>query len=192
MTLANDAAGRAEAQAIAARFLPRGAPAPWLQAALGLAGDDGVTLREPGLASRCAYAMDPSFFVVPATVFSALPLPNRRSGDLEDIFRLDDGERLVRRCVGSGPQAVALRARFASRCARSLIADLLQRPLGDDESMALRELSDPFVLREAATVLVSRGRWHELLKRGQEVICKLFPCDTGPITQVRKTIRDLL
>ena len=29
--------------------------------------------------------------------------------------------------------------------------------------MALRELSDPFVLREAATVLVSRGRWHELL-----------------------------
>ena len=66
LTLANDAAGRAEAQAIAARFLPTGAPAPWLQAALGVAGDDGVTLREPGLASRCAYAMDPAFFVAPA------------------------------------------------------------------------------------------------------------------------------
>jgi hypothetical protein len=40
---------------------------------------------------------------------------------------------------------------------------LLLGPLEEEETMALRELSDPFVLREAATVLVSRGRWHELL-----------------------------
>lgn len=163
LALANTAEGRRDAQAIAARFLAMGAPAPWLQAALGLAGPDGVALRDPGLASRCAFAMDPTFFAAPAPVFAALPLPNQRRGDLEDLHRLDDGARLVRRCSGTSPRAVSLRMRFASRCARVLLQALEQGPLGDDPALALRELADPFVLAEAARFLVPTGRWRELL-----------------------------
>jgi len=58
---------------------------------------------------------------------------------------------------------VSLRVRFASRCARSLIAALQKNPLDDDSALALRELADPFVLTEAARVLVPAGRWRELL-----------------------------
>ncbi|MFT4515712.1 MAG: hypothetical protein ACI89X_002170 [Planctomycetota bacterium] len=163
LTLSNDAAGRGQAQSIAAQFLPMGAPAPWLQAALGLAGVDDVALRDPGLSSRCAYAMDPTFFVTPAAVYASLPLPMQKRGDLEDLFRLDDGPALVRRCVGPSPQAVALRARFPSRCARSLVTQLADAPLADEAAMALRELCDPFVLREIASLVVPAGRWHELL-----------------------------
>jgi hypothetical protein len=163
ITLSNDAAGRAKAQSIAARFLPMGAPAPWLQAALGLAGEDEVALCDPSLASRSAYAMDPTFFATPAAVYASLPLPMQKRGDLEDLFRLDDGPVLARRCVGISPQAVALRARFPSRCARSLVGQLADAPLEDDAAMALRELADPFVLREIASVVVAPGRWRELL-----------------------------
>lgn len=163
LTLSNDAAGRAQAQSIAARFLPMGAPAPWLQAALGLAGVDEVALRDPSLASRCAYAMDPTFFATPAAIYASLPLPMQQRGDLEDLFLLDDGPVLLRRCVGTNPQAVALRARFPSRCARSLVAQLAQGPLEPDAAMALRELADPFVLREIASLVVPLGRWRELL-----------------------------
>ncbi|MGK0154202.1 MAG: hypothetical protein ACI9SE_001153 [Neolewinella sp.] len=163
LTISNDAAGRAQAQSIAARFVPMGAPAPWLQAALGLAGVDGVALRDPSLASRCAYAMDPTFFITPAAVYASLPLPMQERGDLEDLFLLDDGPILVRRCVGTSPQAVALRARFPSRCARSLVAQLAQGPLEHDAATALRELADPFVLREIASVVAPLGRWGELL-----------------------------
>jgi hypothetical protein len=163
ITLSNDAAGRAKAQSIAARFLPMGAPAPWLQAALGLAGEDEVALCDPSLASRCAYAMDPTFFATPAAVYASLPLPMQKRGDLEDLFRLEDGPALARRCVGVSPQAVALRARFPSRCARSLVGQMADAPLEDDAAMALRELVDPFVLREIASVVVAPGRWRELL-----------------------------
>ncbi len=163
LALANTAEGRRDAQAIAARFLPMGAPAPWLQAALGLAGPDGIALRDASLASRCAFAMDPTFFQSPAPVFATLPLPNQMRGDLEDLYRLGDGERLVRRCSGAGPRAISVRVRFASRCARSLIAALEQNSLDDDPALALRELADPFVLAEAARVLVPAGRWRELL-----------------------------
>ena len=168
LTLSNDPAGRAQAQSIAARFLPTGAPAAWLQAALGLAGADDIALRNPSLASRCAYAMDPTFFETPAAVYESLPLPMQQRGDLEDLFRLEEGPGLVRRCSGSNPQAVALRARFPSRCARSLVAELSNGPLeessfGDDAVLALRELADPFVLREIASVVVPLGRLGELL-----------------------------
>jgi hypothetical protein len=163
LTLPNDAAGRAEALAIAANFLPVGAPAPWLQAALGLAGEDGVAMQNPSIASRCAYAMDPTFFASPAQVFASLPRPNQARGDLEDLFVLETGERLVRLCSGASPQAVALRARFASRCARSLVAQLAKAPLEVDAALALRDLADPFVLREIAAVVVPAGRWRELL-----------------------------
>lgn len=163
LALANTAAGRRDAQAIAARFLPMGAPAPWLQAALGLAGPDGIALRDAPLASRCAFAIDPTFFQSPAPVFATLPLPNQKRGDLEDLHRLDDGEQLVQRCSGDGPKAVSVRVRFPSRCARSLVAALHKGTLADDPALALRELADPFVLAEAARVLVPAGRWRELL-----------------------------
>jgi hypothetical protein len=163
ITLSNDAAGRAKAQSIAARFLPMGAPAPWLQAALGLVGEDEVALCDPNLASRCAYAMDPTFFATPAAVYASLPLPMQKRGDLEDLFRLEDGSALARRCIGRSPQAVALRARFPSRCARSLIGQMADAPLAEDAAMALRELADPFVLREIASVVFAPGRWHEIL-----------------------------
>lgn len=164
LTLSNDAAGRAQAQSIAARFLPMGAPAPWLQAALGLAGEDEVALRTPSLASRCAYAMDPTFFLRPAAIYASLPLPMQERGDLEDLFQLGEGAALRRRCVGDTPRAVALRARFPSRCARSLVAALTDGPLEDDAALALRELADPFVLREIANVVLPAGRWRELLQ----------------------------
>jgi hypothetical protein len=163
LALANTAEGRREAQAIAAPFLPMGAPAAWLQAALGLAGPDGVALRDPSSASRCAFGMDPTFFDAPAPVFATLPLPHQERGDLEDLWRLPSGERLVERCSGPEPQAVALRQRFQSRCARSLLESLRKATLSLAEGSALRELADPFVLYEAARVLVPRGRWRELL-----------------------------
>jgi len=163
LALANTPDGRRDAQAIAARFLAVGAPAPWLQAALGLAGPDGVALRDPGLASRCAFAMDPTFFVAPAPVYATLPLPNQERGDLEDLHRIGEGARLVQLCSGTSPRAVSLRLRFASRCARVLLQELAKGPLADDPALALRELSDSFVLAEAARVLVPAGRWRELL-----------------------------
>jgi len=163
LALPDTAEGRQDAQAIAAQFLPMGAPAPWLQAALGLAGPDGVVLRDSSLASRCAYGMDPTFFQASAPVFASLPRPNQPRGDLEGLWRLGDGERLVQRCSGNRPQAVALRMRFGSRCARSLMAALRNATLDPDVGLALRELADPFVLMEASRVLVPQGRWRELL-----------------------------
>ena len=40
---------------------------------------------------------------------------------------------------------------------------LVAGPLGTDLALALRELVDPFVLDEAARVLLPAGRWQELL-----------------------------
>lgn len=164
-TLANDAASRDQAQTIASRFLPMGAPSALLQAALGVSGggDGEVTLRAPGLASRCAYALDPTFFAACPPALFDLPRPNQARGDLEGVFRVEPNLRLVDRCLGNTPQAVALRARFPSRCARALCVALKQGPLVADQSLALRELSDPFVLAEAARVLLPANRLQELL-----------------------------
>jgi len=162
-TYADDEAGRAAVQAMALPFLPSGAPAAWLQAALGLEGRDGVSLREPSVASRCAHAIDPTFFTWAPPVFATLPPTLHERGELELLATLPPPERLAELCVGDEPYAVALRVRFASRCAQALLAQLDDGPLTAEAGLALRELADPFVLREAARVLVPAGRWRELL-----------------------------
>ena len=163
LVLDDGSEGRAEAARIAARFLPYGAPRAWLQAALGLAGEDGVTLRDPRLQSRCAHALDPTFFPTPPAVFGSLPAPTQPLGDLEDEHRVVPSERLARRCSGENPLAVGLRTRFSSACAQALVQALAARPLSPDEALALRELADPFVLDEAARALLPQDRWVELL-----------------------------
>ncbi|MCA8975283.1 MAG: hypothetical protein KDC98_11205, partial [Planctomycetes bacterium] len=96
-------------------------------------------------------------------VFADLPRPNRERGDLEDFSRLPGPERLVELAVGSDPLAIALRARFPSRCARALLAALVAGPLDRPRVEALRELADPFVLEAAGRALGGRGALVELL-----------------------------
>ena len=161
--LADTPADRGRAAELAARMLPVGAPSAWMAAALGLADASGVALREPALASRIAFAIDPTFFRSPPPVFASLPRPVQTRGDLEDLMRVEPGERLAVRCCGDTPLAAALRARFPSRCARALLGRLARGPLDTEQALALRSLADPFVLAEAARVLLPAGRWRELL-----------------------------
>ena len=161
--LGTDAAAHAAGQAVAATFLPVGAPTAMLQAALGLPAADGVSLRDPSAASLRAHAIDPTFFSQTPPVFANLPLPRQRMGELEDVAQLPAAARLREWCAADTPRAVALRARFGSRCARVLVQALGAAPLSAAESQALRELVDPFVLREAGCVLRRRGAVRELL-----------------------------
>jgi|GEM_PF-6991571 len=161
--LSDDAAGRREAAEIAARFLACGAPGPCLQAALGLVGEDGVTLRDPRLQSRCAHTLDPTFFPTTPAVFGSLPAPTQPFGDLEDECRVVVSARLARRCSGESPLSVGLRARFPSRCARALVQALASGPLPPEQALALRELADPFVIDEVARLVLASDRWSELL-----------------------------
>ncbi|MBL8753372.1 MAG: hypothetical protein JNK15_08735, partial [Planctomycetes bacterium] len=159
---AADAGGREVALQQAARFLHLGAPTPELQAARGLAATDGVTLAAPATAARTAFALAPTFFADVPAVCRDLPRPRLPAGDLEDLAALPAPQRLVELCREDTPLAVALRVRFASACAQALVSALAAGPLGDDGSRALRELADPFVLREAERVLAG-GRERELL-----------------------------
>jgi len=161
--LADDAPGRAAARQLGLRFLARGAPRPWLQAALGLSDEDGVALRDPRRQSRCAHALDPTFFDDLPAVFRTLPTPTVPLGDLEDEHAVTVSERLARRCSGESPLAVALRVRFPSRCARALVEALARASLAPDEALALRELCDPFVVDAIAAALLPVGRWQETL-----------------------------
>ncbi len=151
------------AQAIAVRFLPIGAPAAVLQAALGLPAEDGAPLVDAMLAIRRAFAIDPTFCAALPPVLAGLRLPVAARGDLEDLAVLPPRERLASLCVGGSPLAVALRARFASACARALVERIAARPLSAAEGEALRELADPFVLDEAARGLRARHAVAELL-----------------------------
>jgi hypothetical protein len=151
-------------QQTAANFLPIGAPTALLQAALGLADGTGVSLRNAETSSRCAQALDPTFFALPRPpLFDELPLPVDLTGALEDLASLPPAPRLVEWCVGDQPLAVALRARFASQCAQALAAELAKGPLALEAMRALREVADPFVLAEAGRMLVARGAVRELL-----------------------------
>ncbi len=161
--LPDDAAGRHDAQALAARFLHLGAPRAELQAALGLAAADGTTLRSPASAARAAHALDPTVFAAGIAVLGSLPVPKQSRGPLEDLARLPADERLAVVAAGDDPFAIALRVRHASACARALVAALARQPLPPAAAQALRELSDVFVLREAAAVLAPGGRLRELL-----------------------------
>ncbi|MCB9877205.1 MAG: hypothetical protein H6835_06330 [Planctomycetes bacterium] len=163
LALRDDDEGRAEAQALTAPFLPTGAPQPWLQAAMALPDLRGGRLADPGRAVRAACSLDPTFFDAAPAVFASLPRPRAERFALEDLWQIGAGRRLAERCAGEGPLAVALRARFASRCARALVGLLADGPLTPEQGLALRELADPFVLGEAARVVVPAGRALELL-----------------------------
>jgi hypothetical protein len=151
------------AQAIASRFLPVGAPAAWLQAALGLPAADGAPLVDASLAIRRAHAIDPTMFSALPPVLRSLPRPNASRGELEDLASLPTRERLVELCIGGTPLATALRARFGPACARALVEVLAARLLAPAEAEALRELADPFVLEQATQVLRARQAMAELL-----------------------------
>lgn len=158
------AAAQARAHSAALRYLPCGAPAAFLQAALGLPDEAGTRLMEPAAASLAAQAMDPTFFQEPwAAVFGCLPLPREATGALEDLADLPPPERLAGRCAGDSPLAKALRARFPSPCAHALVQSLAVGPLPAAGLQALRELADPFVLDAAARALAGRGAVRELL-----------------------------
>jgi hypothetical protein len=161
--LGGDPADAPRAQAIAARFLPLGAPSACLQAALGLPGADGAPLLDPALASRRAHAIDPTLWLDLPPVLQHLPRPVGTRGDLEDLARLPPRSRLAEACAGDKPTAVALRVRFGPACARALVEALAAQPLSPAANEALRELADPFVLAEAARVLRARGGLPELL-----------------------------
>ena len=161
--LGADAKSQAQAAGIAARFLPTGAPAAMLQAALGLPDAQGVLLRDLSAASLRAHAIDPTFLAAAPAVFAQLPRPRQARGDLEDLATLPAPDRLREWCTGDSPRAVALRARFGSRCARVLVEALAQQPLHGAMYEALRELADPFVLAAAGHALTRRSAVRELL-----------------------------
>lgn len=156
-----DAARAAQAIGIASPWLPLGAPRAELQAALGLPGGDGEPLADPASAALRAHAIDPTCRERLPAPFAKLPLVKQAVGDLEDLAELPAPERLAVIAVGRSPRAVALRARFGSAVARGLVALLAERPLQGDEFEALRELADPFVLRELLAVLAPRDRLAE-------------------------------
>ncbi|MBX3461667.1 MAG: HEAT repeat domain-containing protein [Planctomycetes bacterium] len=153
----------ARAQALAVRWLPAGAPAAALQAALGLPAAGDAPLVDPALACRRAHAIDPTFWLDLPPPLAGLPKPLAARGDLEDLARLPAPNRLAAACVGGSPTAVALRVRFATPCARALVEQLAAGPLSAAATEALRELADPFVLAEAARGLAARDGLLELL-----------------------------
>lgn len=160
--LAETAADRAAANALAARFLPIGAPRAELQAALGLVGEAGAPLVEPARAARRAAAIAPFPPGALPPVLRGLPRPAAARGPLEDLAALPPPARLAELAVGDGPLAIALRARFPSPCARALVAALAAAPLPPEAMSALRQLADPFVLAAAADAL-PRPRLRELI-----------------------------
>ena len=161
--LGDDAESRPRANAIAARFLPIGAPCACLQAALALPAADGLPLVDPALAARRAHAIDPTFWTVRPPVLTSIRRVSAVRGELEDLATLPPRARLAELCAGDEPFAVALRARFPSACARALVAALAERPLAPAATEALRQLADPFVLGEAARVLRRPDALVELL-----------------------------
>jgi hypothetical protein len=161
--LGDSEADRAVAQDLAARWLPQGAPAAALQAALGLAGAEREPLLAAAAASRRAHAIDPTLFAAPPPVLRSLPLPNQFAGELEDLATLPARPRLAELVQGDAPLAVALRTRFPSLAARALVEAAALGALPFAGQQALRELADPFVLRETAAAMAARGAARELL-----------------------------
>ena len=161
--LGDSEADRALAQDLAAKWLPQGAPAAALQAALGLAGAGREPLLTAAAASRRAHAIDPTLFVAPPPVLRSLPLPSQFAGELEDLATLPSRPRLAELVQGDAPLAVALRTRFPSAAARALVEAAALGALPFHGQQALRELADPFVLREVAAALLARGAARELL-----------------------------
>jgi hypothetical protein len=96
-------------------------------------------------------------------VLAWLPAAGDEVGALEDLAALPPPARLVEVAAGDDARAVGLRVRFPSACAAAFVAALVSGPLPPPALQALRQLADPFVLREAAAALAPAGRLRELL-----------------------------
>ena len=163
-TDSDDPAAVAAAAALAASFAHLGAPRATLQAALGLPDLRGQRLRSPGVAASVALAMEPGFAVTAPAVVQPLLGAALADAPLGHFAELPSGSRLASLASGNGPLAIALRARFSSRCAAALVEQWGRGPLPSEQRAALRELVDPFVLAAAGLVLDARGARSELLQ----------------------------
>ncbi|HLQ37899.1 MAG TPA: hypothetical protein VK348_08865, partial [Planctomycetota bacterium] len=177
-----DAAAVARAAAAAAALGHFGCPAAELQAALALTDRIGEQQKQRTTAVACALAIDPLLAAAPPRVLAELFDGVPAAGPLEGIAVLAADKLLVNDCTGQTPAAVAWRARFPSRCAAALLRAAATRGLTADETTALRELADPFVLREAGRELPPGGTLRDLIalwRRDLPMPAVLLPLQRG-------------
>jgi hypothetical protein len=154
---------QAAAAAFAAGFVHVGCPSALLHAALALPNRQGDRLAEPEAAAAIAVAIDPGVFAAVPPVLAGLPRPAPGTSPLEGFAVLPEPARLAALGAGDGALAVALRARFPSRCAHALVEVRKSRRWTPAEVEALRQLADPFVLAAAGEVLRRQAAARELL-----------------------------
>ncbi|MEC7582921.1 MAG: hypothetical protein VYE77_01270, partial [Planctomycetota bacterium] len=186
----DDPAAVAAAAALAAGFAHLGSPRPLLQAAMGLPDLQGQRLRSSNTAATNALAMNPDFGVGAPRVVQALLGAATVEHPLAHFAALPSGARLARLASGAGPLAVALRARFPSRCAAALVEQWGRGPLPTEQRAALRELVDPFVLAAAGLVLDARGARSELLQVFRRDLPGSGPL--MPLTEAGPAVREAL
>ena len=158
-----DAAAVARLAALAASSAHLGCPGAMTQAALALSNRIGEQVLTAPTAAARALAIDPMLALDPPAVLAPLLPAAAPPSPLEDFAVLPDGARLAELCAGDSPLAVALRVVFPSCCSRALLAVRAERPWRLQEVAALRELADPFVLRQAAARLLPLQRSRELI-----------------------------
>lgn len=146
----------------AAALLHIGCPTAVLQAALALPDRTGEQVAKPAVAAAKATALDPTIALHPPGVLARILREAPRQSPLEDFAVLPADADLWRLCAGDEPQAVALRVRFPSDCARALVQRWQQVRMAEGQLAALRELADPFVI-EAAAVALGRERRREVV-----------------------------
>lgn len=149
--------------ALAMRFAHLGSPAAALQAALSLPDQHGERVRDVARAAEMALAIDPCFAESAPPVLVGIFEGVARFSPLFDLHRLPRPLVLAERCVGDNSFAVALRCRFRSACAHALVALWAAAPLPAAQLAVMRELADPFVLTQAATLLALRNARAEVL-----------------------------
>jgi hypothetical protein len=159
----NDAGQVAAAAALAARWQQRAGDSAVLQAALALPDRRGGRAREPSAAGMVALALDPGLQRDAPAVLRPIVAGLPPQSPLADFAVLPEPSRLADLAAGDGPLAIALRARFPSRCAQALVAAWRHAPLPGPALAALAELADAFVLANAAHALAQRGAGGELL-----------------------------
>lgn len=153
-----------EVSVLAARFFHVGSPSPSLQAALALPDSRGQRVREPRAAARAALALDAGFGDDAPRALRAVLAGLPAHTPLADVGRLPVGDRLAELAIGDGPFAIALRRRFASRCAEALVGVFAEAEPPLAAQSALRELADPFVLETALAAARARGAEAEVVR----------------------------
>jgi predicted membrane-bound spermidine synthase len=138
--------------------LARDSGSAMLQAALALTGGpEGEAALAPEAAVARATAIAPYFFERPPDFLRRLPAPDAPRSPLEDVEFLPEGPELARLASTDDPLAVALRAAYRVRVARALLEVLAERPLGQEERLALAPLLDPALMRQAVEVVAARS-----------------------------------